>query len=71
MTEYETIQGDMFDRIAHKTMGDEKYKDLLMRENPAYLGTYIFPAGVKIRVPDVDAEERDEDALPPWRRVSG
>lgn len=70
MTEYVTVQGDMFDGIAHKLMGNEKHKDLLMRDNPAHIGTYIFPDGVKLTVPEIETPT-DEDALPPWRRVSG
>ena len=67
---YTTVQGDMFDGIAKKTLGKEGYKDLLMRENPGFLGTYIFPAGVQLAVPEV-SERRGAENLPPWRRVNG
>jgi len=67
---YTTVQGDMFDGIAHRVMGDQRYKDLLMRENPGYLGTYILPAGVTLTVPEV-SDRREADYLPPWRKING
>ncbi len=67
---YTTIQGDMFDDIARKTLGSEKYKDAVMRENPDHIGNYIFPAGMTLTIPEIDASE-SEDALPPWRRAAG
>jgi len=67
---YTTVQGDMFDGIAYKTLGSESKKDLLMRENPAYIGTYIFPGGIELTVPDAD-ETPPDGSLPPWKQVAG
>lgn len=67
---YKTVQGDMFDGIAFKTLGDEKYKDIIMRANPEHIGTYIFRGGVELTIPDVDTITSEDD-LPPWKQVNG
>lgn len=67
---YTTVQGDMFDGIAYKTLGDVKYKDAVMRANPNFIGTYIFPSGIVLTIPDVDESVSNAD-LPPWKKVAG
>ncbi len=67
---YVTQQGDMFDLIAYKTLGSEKYMTDVMKENPAYLLTEKFPAGVTLQIPDVETTETG-DELPPWKRAVG
>ena len=66
---YTTIQGDTWDGICYKALGDERYMDRLMKLNLKYIGTYIFPAGVVLALPDAEAYTPDD--LPPWKRVSG
>ena len=29
---------------------------------------YVFPAGIVLRVPEIDMEDKTLDMLPPWRR---
>lgn len=70
MTTYTTVQGDMFDGIAHRVMGSEKYKPALMKANPKHIGYYIFPDGVKLTIPDIDTEA-DNSMLPPWKVAAG
>ena len=70
MSEYVTVQGDMWDKIAHDQLGSEKYTDALMEANPEYHDVYIFSAGVPLAIPDVD-EYTAEDDLPPWKKVAG
>ncbi len=65
---YKTVQGDMWDSIAHAQLGDVAYTDKLMALNTAYLDYYIFPAGITLVLPEV--EEEVSDTLPPWKRVS-
>lgn len=67
---YSTIQGDMWDSIAHKELGDVKYTDALMRANTKHINTYIFSAGVKLVIPDIN-ETVTASSLPPWKKVSG
>ena len=66
---YTTKQGDTWDGICYKTLGDERYVDRLMKLNPAFINTYIFSAGVVLSLPD--AEANIPDNLPPWKQVSG
>ena len=58
MTKYTTIAGDMWDGIA--------YKDRLMKLNPQYRRTFVFPAGITLTVPE--PETRVSSDLPPWKR---
>lgn len=69
MKKYTTVQGDMWDSIAHKTLGDSNYSAKLMVMNHEYLRYYIFPAGITLRLPETDTPV--SDTLPPWKRVNG
>lgn len=66
---YVTSQGDMWDSIAYSQLGDVAYTDNLMTLNPAYIGYYVFPAGITLTLPDVSAEP--VSSLPPWKQVVG
>ena len=66
MTIYKTVSSDMWDMIAKKEMGSESYTSMLMEANTDYLDTVIFPAGIKLTIPDV--EMRRPSILPPWKR---
>lgn len=70
MKTYVTAAGDMWDKIAFDVLGDEKYTDLLIAENPAYHSVYIFSAGIELIIPDVE-KKSTSDSLPPWKKVSG
>lgn len=65
MEAYTTVQGDMWDAIAYRLYGNEKYMDVLMRANPKLLDIFIFSAGTVLEVPALSAEA--EPDLPPWR----
>lgn len=66
---YTTIQGDMWDSIAHSQLGDVAYTDKLMNLNTTYRHYYIFPAGITLTLPDL--VEEINNTLPPWKKVSG
>lgn len=70
MKSYITTQGDMWDSIAQDQMGSTDHTGLLMRANMRYalLGAYIFPAGVRLAIPDVP--QRASGGLPPWKQAS-
>lgn len=73
MTTYVTIQGDTWDLIAHKTLGNALLVDRLMAANPEHLTTYRFPAGVVLKIPEIDtatASSATSDFIPPWKRVT-
>lgn len=67
MTSYTTIQGDMWDFIAYKVYGNERYINLLLEANQKHRNTAIFSAGVVLACPDIPADSLPE-FLPPWRR---
>jgi len=64
--EYTTIQGDMWDGIAKKTLGSEYYMSNLIDANPDYRETVIFSANVRLVIPDVATPIPKK--LPPWKR---
>lgn len=66
---YITVQGDMWDSIAHSQLGNAAYKDKLMMYNSKYRNYYIFPAGITLVLPDI--LEETEEFLPPWKQVDG
>ena len=61
-----TLQGDAWDYIALKTMGNEKYMDTLLAVNPEHQHLIIFPANILLIIPDVPA--KSSSTLPPWKR---
>ena len=65
MKTYTTIQGDMWDSIAYKLYGNEKYMGLLMQNNMELLDIFIFGAGTVLNVPELESEK--EADLPSWR----
>lgn len=72
MKTYTTAQGDMWDSIAHAQLGSVSYTGSLMMCNRKYLDYYIFPAGIVLELPDVDAlTDVSGGALPPWKQVAG
>ncbi len=66
---YTTVQGDMWDSVAHTQLGDIRYTDRLMNLNLRYRAYYVFPAGITLELPETEA--RASDTLPPWKRRPG
>ncbi|MBO8136806.1 MAG: tail protein X [Desulfotomaculum sp.] len=64
--EYVTVQGDMWDGIAKKTLGTEYYMSELIDANPEYREYVIFPAGIKLTIPEVSTPA--PNTLPPWKQ---
>jgi len=69
MRTYITKQGDMWDSIAYKELGDAMHADKIMNLNVKYLSIYVFPAGIVLALPEIDDEV--SDTLPPWKQVIG
>ena len=63
---YTTISGDMWDAIAKKTLDNEMHTDALIKANIKHRNVFMFPAGVKLTIPDVPA--KPPEGLPPWKR---
>lgn len=64
---YTTVQGDMWDAIAYKTLGSVAHTDALMRANQGELSHYLFPAGVVLILPELKRSVLE--SLPPWKKV--
>lgn len=62
MREYETISGDTWDIVAWKIYGNELYADRLMEANADYLDYMIFPANIKLKIPDEETFRTREQA---------
>lgn len=63
---YITTQGDMWDYVAYKAMGSQRYTDLLINANPQYKDVAVLPGNIKLVIPDVDTPR--PSSLPPWKR---
>ena len=59
-----TARWDRYGEV--KTLGDEAYTDRLMKLNPQYRRTFVFPAGITLTIPE--PETRVSSDLPPWKR---
>ena len=64
---YMTRQNDTWDLIAFRLAGSVEQTPALMLANPEHTETFIFPAGVELKVPDFTTI-MDVESLPPWRR---
>lgn len=62
---YTTVSGDMWDQIAYDQLGDEAYRSKLMELNPEHVETYVFSAGIVLRLPEPEPETGI--GLPPWK----
>ena len=67
MKTYTTVQGDLWDSIAYKTLGSVHYTDKLMAANRKYLHLYTFPAGITLILPEVK-QDNTLAGLPPWKQ---
>ena len=66
-TEYTTRAGDTFDLLAIAAYNEEKMASYIVQANPLHMGTIVFDAGVKLKIPVIDKTETPS-TLPPWRR---
>ncbi|USG67451.1 tail protein X [Brevibacillus ruminantium] len=64
--QYVTSQGEMWDGIAKKTLGSEYQMNKLIDANPAYRNLVIFPANIRLSIPEPD--DQIVETLPPWKR---
>jgi len=60
-----TKAGEMFDWLAYRELGSEKYLPELMNANKDSQRVYIFSAGVELTLPEVQKKAR---RLPPWKK---
>jgi hypothetical protein len=55
----------MWDAIALRTTGDERYEDLLIKENYPYRLVRVFSNNVRLNIPEI--EQKREIPLVPWK----
>lgn len=66
---YTTEQGDTFDIIASKTLGNEVLMERIIDANPDMAATLIFSSGVILEIPDIGERVAAAPAsAPPWRK---
>lgn len=66
---YTTVQGDMWDLIAHNQLGSASHTETLMNANLQHINIHIFPAGIVLTLPAVTDNETPS-TLPPWKQVT-
>lgn len=71
MTTYITRTGDMWDLISYRLTGTSEQIIPIMQANPQHTGTYIFPAGVELSIPDLNTIMDSSVVLPPWASEEG
>ncbi len=62
---YTTVQGDMWDSVALKIYGGERYMKTLLETNKKYMDYVVFPADLTLSCPNV--EKPVSRFLPPWK----
>lgn len=66
---YTTVQGDTFDLVASKTLGNEMLMDKVIDANPDVASTLIFSAGVILEIPMIEElTSPTSRSVPPWRK---
>ncbi len=66
---YTTVQGDTWDGIAYKILGDETHLTALMNLNFKYREYVIFPSGIVLTLPEIEVSTVSyKEKLPPWKR---
>lgn len=63
---YTTIQGDTWDVVAFKTLGNEMLMSRILEANIEYADITVFGAGVTLVIPEIEAAP--SELLPPWKR---
>ena len=63
---YTTKSGDTWDGIAYELFRDCRYTEALINANREHITTFIFSAGVKLKVPKI--EKTQSKNLPAWKR---
>lgn len=64
--EYTTMQGDTWDILALDAYSDSFKSNVIIQANPEYSHIVVFNAGVKLKIPIIQAEPAA--TLPPWKR---
>ena len=63
---HRTTEGETWDLVSKKYYGTEKLMHKLLEANPEFKDFVVFPAGVVLKIPEVEIKTTEE--LPPWRK---
>ena len=66
-SQYVTVQGEMWDYISRKIYGTERFANVLIRENPAYLHVVTFDAGAVLVAPAISITQKISTV--PWGTI--
>ena len=66
-TTYKTVQGDMWDSIAHKLAGTEEVTAQLIEANLDKSDIMVFSAGIELVVPEFNITPRMRNTIPRGR----
>lgn len=68
---YITTSGQTWDQIALDLYGDEYCCQYIMDANPDKLDYLIFPAGIKLKIPEDESflDNQTSENYPEWRRM--
>ena len=64
---YITSQGEAWDQAAKRIWGFESLTHELLAANPQYRALILFPAGLKLTVPEIEIPTNEEP--PPWKSL--
>lgn len=64
-----TLEGDRWDLIAYRAYGDPYAYERIIVANPELPIVPVLPAGLRVRVPVLDAP-KVSTGLPPWKKES-
>lgn len=66
--EHVTTEGERWDTLAAVYYGDPYRYEPIIRANPNVPVFQVFPAGILLRVPVLEASTSSLEDLPPWKR---
>lgn len=67
---YTTISGQTWDEIAYELYGNEYYCTQLMEANRDKLDYFVFPDGIVLKLPELDAVISSVSVnYPEWRAI--
>ncbi|WP_265822502.1 tail protein X [Geovibrio ferrireducens] len=61
-----SIQGDLWDTISLRELGEERFMSALLEVNPAIAHIVVFSGGTEVNIPELEVLP-STPILPPWK----